>query len=156
MLSLLQFLHWIGIIIWVGGMFFTLLVLRPSLKEAIPPLDLALASWRLVVMETILTRFFKWVLLAIALLFGSGIALMVWRLTPGTKLPLYIHLMAGLGITMMLIFGHLYFALLPRLRRALIDNKPDQGIKFLNSIRLGVNLNFILALVILVFVAIRL
>ena len=54
-------LHVLAAIVWIGGMFFALLVLRPSAGPLEPPDRLAL--WR-----RVFARFFAWVWISLALL----------------------------------------------------------------------------------------
>ena len=63
-------LHILAAIVWIGGMFFAVLVLRPSAFPLEPPDRLAL--WR-----RVFQRFFSWVWLSLALLLGT------WRHNPG-------------------------------------------------------------------------
>ena len=50
--ALLKAIHLLGAAIWVGGMFFALLVLRPSLSVLEPPARLALHG-------AVFSRFFR-------------------------------------------------------------------------------------------------
>ncbi|MFP6688130.1 MAG: hypothetical protein VCD31_02255 [Alphaproteobacteria bacterium] len=58
-------LHIIAAVVWVGGMFFAVLVLRPS-AGALEPAD-RLALW-----GRVFARFFPWVWASIVLLLASG------------------------------------------------------------------------------------
>src|SRR5260221_7453086 len=105
-------LHSFSAVGWVGGMFFALFVLRPATAalEPGPRLDL----W-----SRVLERFFAWVFAAIVLLLASGYA-MIFGVYAGFRgIGLHINLMQGLGIIMMLLFFHLYFAPWRRFRAAL-------------------------------------
>ena len=64
-MSLAVALHALAAVIWVGGMFFAYVVLRPSVAELAAPERLLL--WR-----RVLGRFFTWVLGCIAVLLLSG------------------------------------------------------------------------------------
>ena len=66
------------------------------------------------------------------------------------KAPAHILMMAGLGIIMMLIFGHVYFGPYRRLKNAVTnENWPDGG-KNLGKIRTLVGINTIIGLVTIV------
>ena len=60
--------HTLGAVIWVGGMFFAYVVLRPSTGPLEPPVRLALWS-------RVFARFFLWVWLSVAALLASGLAM---------------------------------------------------------------------------------
>src|SRR6266853_310478 len=94
-------LHSLSAVVWVGGMFFALLALRP----ATAPLD---PGPRLELWSRVLERFFLWVIVAIVLLLASGYG-MIFGVYGGFRgIGLHIHLMQGIGIIMMLLFFHLY------------------------------------------------
>src|SRR5689334_9606779 len=103
--------HALSAVIWVGGMFFALLVLRPATGALEPPVRLGLWS-------RVLDSFFRWVIAAIVLLLASGYTLIVLYGGFGA-VGHYVHLMQGVGIIMMLLFFHLYFAPWRRFRAAL-------------------------------------
>src|SRR5580692_11337856 len=97
--SIALILHVFSAIVWVGGMFFALIVLRPASGPLDPPARLAL--WR-----RVFAGFFPWVFAAIVLLLVSGFTLFLGGYAVGP----HVHAMMGIGILMMLIFLHLYFA----------------------------------------------
>ena len=138
--TLALIVHVWSALLWVGGMFFALVVLRPATGPLEPGPRLAL--W-----ERALGRFFAWVGAAIVLLLASGYA-MVFAVFGGfAGLPLYIQIMQGIGILMMLIFGHLYFAPWRRLRLALGRRDFSAAAGQLNQVRWIVTLNLILGLI---------
>jgi uncharacterized membrane protein len=97
--SVAVILHIFSAVIWVGGMFFALIVLRPASGPLDPPARLAL--WL-----RVFTGFFPWVFTAIVLLLISGFTLMLGGYAVGP----HVHLMMAIGIVMMLVFLHLFFA----------------------------------------------
>ena len=110
MRNLLLFLHLAGAIFWMGGMAFMVLALRPALHAQLqPPL-------RLPLVVLVLRRFFVVVIASIALLLASGVPLLLQL--PGSMAPRGWHAMAGLGVLMMLIFGHIFFVPFRRLKVA--------------------------------------
>ncbi len=126
--------HILAAAIWVGGMFFALLILRPAAGALEPGPRLAL--W-LGVFE----RFFRWVIGAIALLLASGYA-MIFGVYAGFRgIGLHVHLMQGLGIVMILLFFHLYFAPWRRFRRALAAQDRGAAAAQLDRIRAIVTVN---------------
>ena len=133
-------LHILSAVVWVGGMFFALLVLRPASGLLDPGPRLALWS-------DVLGRFFAWVIAAIALLLVSGYG-MIFGVYAGFRgIGLHIHVMQGTGIVMMLLFFHLYFAPWRRFRAALAEGDRPAAARQLDQIRWIVTINLILGLV---------
>ena len=132
-------LHLLGVTVWVGGMFFAYVCLRPSATRLLEP------AQRLPLWSAVFVRFFTWVWLSVALVLASG--LVMWMLLGGKTAPLYTHLMAAIGLAMMLIFAHVYFAPYRRLRRHVaLKDWPQAGLA-LNRIRFLVATNLLLGLI---------
>jgi uncharacterized membrane protein len=133
-------LHILAATVWVGGMFFAYQVLRPASAalESGPRLEL----W-----GRVLGLFFPWVFAAIALLLLSGYWMVFAAFGGFRGLALYINLMQGIGILMMLLFFHLYFAPFRRFRAALARQDWAAGARQLAQIRLIVAINLVLGLV---------
>jgi uncharacterized membrane protein len=106
-------LHVLSAVIWVGGMFFAYVCVRPSLPGILEPPQPA-RLWR-----AALGRFFRWIWLAVPTLLVSGLLMAGARYGAPSAWPFWLHGMFGLGIVMMLIFMHVYFAPYRRLGRAL-------------------------------------
>ena len=132
--------HIVAAVIWVGGMFFALFVLRPSTGPLDPPTRLAL--W-----ERVFARFFPWVWGAVAVLLVSGFSMIIWGFGGFDKIGTYVHVMMGLGIIMMLIYAHLYFAPWRRFRRAVAAREWPVAAKNIDQIRLLVTINLVLGLI---------
>ena len=132
--------HVLAAVIWVGGMFFALVILRPSTGPLDPPTRLAL--W-----QRVFARFFPWVWGAVAVLLVSGFAMVIWGFGGFAKIGTYVHLMMGLGILMMLIYAHLYFAPWRRFRRAVAAGEWPVAAKYIDQIRLLVTINLVLGLI---------
>jgi uncharacterized membrane protein len=132
--------HIVAAVIWVGGMFFALVVLRPSTGPLDPPTRLAL--W-----ERVFARFFPWVWGAVAVLLVSGFSMIIWGFGGFDKIGTYVHVMMGLGIIMMLIYAHLYFAPWQRFRRAVAAREWPVAAKNIDQIRLMVTINLVLGLI---------
>jgi len=133
-------LHTLSAVVWVGGMFFALIVLRPSSGPLDPPARLAL--W-----QRVFDRFFPWVFAAIALLLLSGFAMIFWVFGGFAGIGLHVHLMQATGIVMILIFLHLYFAPWRRFRVALMAKDNASAAAQLNQIRILVTVNLVLGLI---------
>ena len=103
-------LHVLGVVIWVGGMFFAYMALRPAAVQTLEP------ALRLPLWAATFDRFFPWVWLCVASILGSGLYLIA-QMGGFGAVGLHVHVMFGLGIVMMLIFGHVYFAAYKKLKR---------------------------------------
>jgi uncharacterized membrane protein len=150
--ALLKLLHWGSIVIWLGGMFFTLFCLRPAVASLPPPV-------RVPFMAAVLGRFFTIVLWAGLAALGSGMAMLV-RMADTTRrtgaafnVPADLIAMGVLGVLMLAIFGHIRFALYRRLQRAVAAQDWPAGGEALNEIRFWVATNLSLGVLILVVVA---
>lgn len=133
-------LHIVAAVIWVGGMFFAYLVLRPS----VGPLDPAarLPLWR-----RVFGRFFPWVWAAIAVLLASGYTMVFVGFGGFSGVGLHVHIMQTTGIIMMLIFFHLFFAPWKRFRRAIAAGDFAAAARNLEQIRLLVGINLMIGIV---------
>jgi uncharacterized membrane protein len=134
--------HILAAVVWVGGMFFAHQVLRPAAAALEPGPRLAL--WL-----QVLSRFFAWVFAAIVLLLVSGFVLMFGVYGGFRAVRLDIQLMMGLGILMMLLFLHLYFAPWRRFRAAVSRRDRTEGGRQLGQIRTVVTINLLLGLVVI-------
>ena len=134
-------LHALSAVVWVGGMFFAHQALRPAAVVLEP-------GPRLLLWARVLGRFFAWVIGAVVLLLVSGFA-MVFDVFGGFGgVGLYIQLMMGIGIVMMLLFFHLYFAPWRRFQAAVGRQDWAEGGRQLGQIRSIVTLNLILGLIV--------
>ena len=136
MRNLMLFLHLAGAIFWMGGMAFMLMALRPALHAQLQP------PVRLPLVVAVLRRFFVIVIASIALLLLTGVWLLLQ--VPGAQAPRGWHVMAGLGIVMMLVFGHIFFAPWQRLKKAVAASDFPEGGKRMNQITLLVRINLAL------------
>jgi uncharacterized membrane protein len=131
-------LHALAAIVWVGGMFFAYCCLRPAIAGDEPPR-------RLAVMAGALRRFFPWVWAAVAVLLASGFG-QIPRLGGFAGVGLHVNLMMGLGIVMMLLFGHLFFAPNRRLQAAVARADWPEAGRQLGTVRRIVEINLVLGL----------
>ncbi len=138
-MSLAIALHVLSVVVWVGGMFFAHQALRPAAVEVLEP-PLRLPLW-----VATFKRFFPWVWLAISLILISGYW-MIFKFGGFGNLPLYIHIMNGLGLLMMAIYLHVFFAPYKRLKKAVSAENWPEGGKQLAKIRMMVGINTILGL----------
>jgi len=133
-------LHVLAAIVWVGGMFFAYVVLRPAVG-ALEPLP-RLTLWR-----DVFARFFPWVWASVLALLLSGYGMLLFGLGGFAGAGVHVHLMQALGLVMMALFGHLYFVPWRRLQRALAGGDGAAAAGQLGQIRRIVLINLGLGLV---------
>jgi len=138
-MALLIALHVLAAVVWVGGMFFAYMVLRPSAGSLEPEARLGL--WR-----RVFGRFFPYVWASIVVLLASGYGMIFLYFGSFAGAPLYIHVMQGLGIVMMLLFLHLFFAPWRRYGDAVEGERFPEAAKHLAQIRHIVAVNLMLGL----------
>jgi uncharacterized membrane protein len=130
------FLHVSGVVIWVGGMFFAHQCLRPVAAQQLQP------PQRLPLWVGVFSRFFPWVWASVAAILVSGLAML---LAVGfAAAPVRWHLMFAVGLAMMGIFAHVFFASFQRLKRGVAEQKWADAAAALNQIRRLVGLNLVL------------
>ncbi|GMR16384.1 MAG: CopD family protein [Gammaproteobacteria bacterium] len=140
-------LHLLSAVVWVGGMFFAYMFLRPVAASQLEP------PMRLQLWVGVFKKFFPFVWLSILFLPLTGY-LMIFDLWGGmASTPLYVHIMNGLGIVMILIYLHVYFAPFKRLKEAVIKQDWPEGGRNLNIIRKMVGINTIIGLLVIVIVS---
>ena len=100
---LLKLIHLLAALIWVGGMFFAYVVLRPAAVQVLEP------PQRLRLWDTVFRRFFVWVWGAVAVLLASGFS-MIYLYGGFAHVPRHVHLMLALGLAMIAIYSYVYFA----------------------------------------------
>jgi len=144
-MNILIALHVLAALIWVGGMFFLLLMVRPA-AGALPVGD------RLPLFSKILGRFFLWVWLSVIVLVISGYA-MIAMLGGMAAVPVYVDIMQGLGWIMMLMFGHIFFSPWRRMRTALNAGALADAGRALNQIRMLASVALVLGLIVVALAA---
>jgi uncharacterized membrane protein len=102
-MALFKLIHLLAAIIWVGGMFFAYVVLRPAAIEVLDP------PQRLSLWNAVFRRFFGWVWGAVAALLVSGLYV-VYLYGGIAQVGRHIHIMLATGLAMMLIYGYVFFA----------------------------------------------
>lgn len=144
-MTLSLFLHVLGVVVWVGGMFFAYMALRPAAASVLEP------PQRLPLWAGVFDRFFPWVWVAVILILTTGLHMIA--LLGGAAAPLYALAMFALGAVMMLIFGHVFFSPYRRLKRAITAQDWKAGGAALGQIRqlIGINLTIGLATIAVAF-----
>lgn len=130
--NLFLFLHVAAAIFWMGGMAFMVLALRPALHAQLQP------PQRLPLVVAVMARFFVVVAVSIVVLLATGVPML---LEFGAHAPPGFHAMAGLGILMMLVFGHIVMAPWRRLKQAVAAQNWPEGGKRVHQIVVLVKFN---------------
>ncbi len=139
-MEILKVLHLLGVIIWVGGMFFAYMVLRPVVNQQLQ-LPEMFKFW-----QAVFGGFFHWVWLSITIILASGFH-MIAELGGLGKLPFNVYLMAALGIMMMLIFLYVFFTAYRKFKRFVAAEEWQPAGIVLVQIRVLIGLNLIIGLV---------
>jgi uncharacterized membrane protein len=133
-------LHLLGAIVWIGGMFFAYMALRPAAARLLEPPQ-RLPLWR----ET-LGRFFTWVWVSIVALYGSGLHMLASAYGVRSA-PAYVLAMAAIATVMTAIFVYVYFVPFRGLSRHVGAQNWPAGASALNRIRQLVATNLVLGIV---------
>jgi uncharacterized membrane protein len=136
--SLAIALHTLAAVLWVGGMFFAHMALRPSAASLLEP------PQRLPLWSATFSRFFPWVWVSVLALLATGYWLVFGFLGGMAGARWHVHLMQGTGLLMMILFTYLYFVPFPRLRRAVAGSDWAEGARQLARIRQVVGVNLVL------------
>ena len=153
--ALLNALHVLAIVVWVGGMVFAHFFLRPAVAALPPP-------QRLPLMQAVLGRFFAAVLAASAVTLATGlwmigrVAKQVVQGGGSFSMPPSWTLMTALGVLMILIFGHIRFVLYKRLSAAVAASDWARGAEQLAALRRWVGANLAIGVVVILVAVLKL
>jgi uncharacterized membrane protein len=136
-------LHLLAAVIWVGGMFFAYMVLRPTAANQLPP------EQRLPLWSGVFSLFFNWVWVALTTLLITGFWMihLLGGMGGVDGVGVHVHIMLLTGVFMMLIFMHVYFNPFKKLKWAVAEHDWIAGRNALTQIRQLVLLNLILGLI---------
>ena len=137
-MSVALVVHLLAAIVWVGGMFFAHMALRPAAAELLEP------DRRLPLLKRVLDHFFRWVWLAVTAILVSGywIFLGLWNGLAG----MHVHLMQGSGLVMVCIFLFIYLRPYRRMGSALAAGDLGGAAAEMALIRRLIGINLILGL----------
>lgn len=133
-------LHLLAAVIWVGGMFFAYVALRPVAASQLPP------PQRLPLWSGTFSRFFPWVWIAVFLLPVTGYWMLFTAFGGLSHAGLHIQVMQALGWLMILLYLHVFFAPFRRLRRTVSTGDLAEAGKALAQIRSVIGINLLLGL----------
>ncbi|KIQ30344.1 CopD family protein [Pseudomonas viridiflava] len=142
-------LHLLAALVWVGGMFFAWMVLRPAVIAALE------GPSRLKVWVQVFPRFFVWVWAAVIVLPITGIGMIQLNFTSFETAPRYVQIMMGLYVVMVALFLRIHSLQLPELQRAVEAEQWSEGVAALGRIRRLVGINLIIGLAVVVIAAAR-
>lgn len=134
-------LHVLSAVIWVGGMFFAYMALRPAAASLLePPLRLPLWS-------KTFARFFPWVWAAVVLLPASGYWIIFSTFEGMDNVGLHVDIMQLIGLGMIGIYLYIFFLPYQRMNRAIAAGDLPAAGRQLAVIRRLIGTNLILGLV---------
>jgi len=137
-MTLSLFLHVLSVVVWVGGMFFAYMALRPVAASVLEP------PQRLTLWAGVFDKFFPWVWVSAVLILATGLHMLM--AFGGASAPLYALAMLVLGVAMMLIFAHVFFAPYKKLKRAVAAQDWKAGGAALGQTRMLIGINLSLGL----------
>jgi uncharacterized membrane protein len=132
----LKALHLLCAVLWVGGMFFAYVVLRPSMAAIEPP-------QRMLLHTRVFKKFFLVIWHAMPVIIITGFA-MLGFIGGMANAPWPIHAMLGLGLLMAAVFLAIYFGPYRQFRRTTDRNRMASS---LDNIRKLIGVNLILGLI---------
>ena len=141
--------HVLAALVWVGGMFFAWMILRPAAVTALE------GPARLKLWVEVFQRFFVWVWIAVVILPISGVGLLQMRFNGFETAPRYVQIMMGLYIVMTALFIRIQSLQLPELRKAVEAQAWADGAAVMGRIRRLVGCNLIVGLVLVAIAAAR-
>ncbi|WP_423907719.1 CopD family protein [Candidatus Spongiihabitans sp.] len=131
--SLALMFHVLAAVIWVGGMFFAYVLLRPVLVTIDAP-------QRLTIWAKIFKKFFPWVWFCIIVLLATGFY-MIYLMGGFSDIGNHIYAMLGLAVIMIVIFKFVCVAPFRHLCRGVEQEKWEVAAYALGTIRKLVAVN---------------
>jgi len=139
-LGILLALHLLGAVLWVGGMAFALLVLRPALVVLEPPQRLALHA-------KVFRRFFLVIWHAMPVLMATGYAMLFGVFGGFAGVGPAVHVMHMLGLIMAAIFLVIFFGPWRAMRAAMAAGEQGAAAQAVDRIRRLIQVNLLLGAV---------
>ncbi len=135
-------LHGLLATIWIGGMFFAYVVLRPTVATMEP-------HRRLTLFAGVFKRFFPWVWMAVLVIPVTGYWLIFSAFNGFATSPVYVHIMHLLGLVMIALFIYLYYVPYRKLTSEVAREAWPEAGTALNRVRHVVLINLVLGLVLI-------
>jgi uncharacterized membrane protein len=130
-------LHQLATVVWVGGMFFAHVALRPAAKQMLK------GGERLQLMQGVFRRFFPWVWVCVITLWATG----AWGFAAKGIGGVHVHLMMGLAALMTAIFMYIFFVPYRKFKLALEHEDFGHAGARLGTIRVLILVNLLLGTV---------
>ena len=137
-MQIARWLHMMGVVVWIGGMFFAHFAPRPAAQELPPPV-------RLPLLAATLSRFFAWAGVAVLAILASGVWLSE-AMGGFRAIGVSIHVMTAIGLAMALVFAYIVTGPYRRLKAAVADARWEAAAPAMAVIRRLVGLNLALGL----------
>ncbi|NNC68133.1 MAG: hypothetical protein HKN83_08885 [Gammaproteobacteria bacterium] len=142
--------HLLAAVIWVGGMFFAYISLRPAAAKVLE------MPQRLKLWKRTLSSFFFWVWICVITLPATGYWMIIAHYGGMARVGWHVHLMQVIGIIMILIFMHVFFAPFRRLCKAVKQENFQLASENLAQVRKFIGINLLLGvLVVIIAVGLR-
>lgn len=126
--SLLVAIHTMSAVVWVGGVFFMVMIMKWAV-HVLEPKD------RVAVMTRVFDRFFFWVWVSVILILVTGFYI-IFALYGGFKgLGMHIHIMLTIGLLMTFIYAYIYFVPFQKLKKLKEAGDIPAAVKQVHSIR---------------------
>lgn len=138
-MALFKFIHLLAVLVWIGGIFFAHVVLRPASAET---LDL---PQRLRLWAEVLRLFFNWVWAAAGVILITGFYL-IYLYGGIIHVSRYVHIMLALGLIMMVIHGYMFFTFYVPFSLHVSKKRWSEADEPLSKIRKLVAVNFMVGL----------
>jgi uncharacterized membrane protein len=128
-----------GVVVWIGGLFFAHLALRPAALALAPPV-------RLPLLEATLARFLPWAGLAVLAILASG-GYLAMAAGGFRAAGAAVQAMTALGLVMTLVYGYIVAGPYRAMRAAVAASRWEAAGAAMATIRrlIGLNLAFGLA-----------
>ncbi len=139
-MTFFKLIHLLGVVIWVGGMFFAYMVLRPAAVDTLQPPE------RLRLWNNVFQRFFNWVWSAVGAILVTGFY-MIYQYGGMAHVPPFVHVMLLLGLVMTVIYVYVFFACYVPLSLNVAKERWQDAGAMLGRIRKLVAVNLILGLI---------
>ena len=138
-MQIARWLHLMGVVVWIGGMFFAHLALRPAAGALAPPM-------RLPLLRATLMRFLPWAGAAVVAILASGGWLVM--ATGGFRAAgLAVQAMAALGVAMSIVYAFVVAGPYRAMREAVAASRWEDAGAAMGTIRRLIALNLVLGLV---------
>jgi uncharacterized membrane protein len=132
----LKALHLLCAVLWVGGMFFAYVVLRPSMVAIDPP-------QRMLLHTKVFKKFFLVIWHAMPLIIITGLVMLIFG-TGMAGAPWQVHMMLALGLIMAAVFLAIFFGPYRQFRRTTDRTRMAAS---LDNIRKLIGINLVLGLI---------